>query len=427
MGKCAYIISDINGKNPKGNQYMEDFRGHIDQRVKGGYNVLFIRLISVVFFISICVSYYPFQETSLKFAILLSCTGLTLVFLLPFLSTYYSNGNVVFVHCLTALFIISCYIHRNYNPPLTEYADSKFNNLLFSLVFFQLMAPLAFFREQHGLLLAKGLFVFSLVFCIMSFSSAAPGGNIRYSAVGLSPTMMGKIVLIVGAFALTMRTHGSPKNWILYALLVLSIAASVKTGSRGPVIALVFSYGMLLYLKNGVAGIGKSAIYLPIIVVVSFIVLQFMPAEISGRFRLERLSFASHSNAGDRVFLWDLAIAGLKYSLTGYGLGNFSTVTFLAAPHNIFLESAYELGLFITIIYSVIVLYPLTVLKRLAKEGSSFVDFFIVIYIMMLSLSIISGEMTLTSAVMYVASGFIWGFAGERKAVKGGPSGRRSC
>lgn len=70
--------------------------------------------------------------------------------------------------------------------------------------------------------------------------------------------------------------------------------------------------------------------------------------------------------------------------------------------------------------------YNALFIRLIANEWSSFVDFFIFIYITMLSFSIISGKMTLTSAVMCAASGFIWGFAGERKAVKGCPSGRRS-
>lgn len=370
-----------------------------------------IYVVAALLSLALGVAYYPIEPSSLKFQALIALTASVVLLEVFHLKSAFANRRAILLYALTFLFILLCYVHRIYNPPVTEYADGKLANLVFSLIFFQLITPLPFLREKNGIILVYSITLFSLVFCFLNFTMPVASENLRYSAIGLSPTMMAKIVLVVGVFALTMDRNTLAKKVVLFTLLVVSIWSSVRTGSRGPVMMLALSYGALLYLKGGLSGFAKFAVYAPLIIVAVAVALQFMPAEIAGRFELDRLSIESHSGSGARVFLWDLALVGLQDSWTGYGLGNYSAATFIAAPHNVILEAAYELGIPLMILYGIIIFTPLFYLNKMARLDSPVLDFFIVLYLMMILLSLISGEMTLTSALMYVAGGFIWGFA----------------
>lgn len=384
------------------------------------YSPLATRVAAVLVSVALCVSYYPFQNVSFKAQLLIALAGVVALIGVPQAAS--ANRKTLFLYVLTFLFLGLCYIHSMFYPPVTEYAQTKFLYLSYSLLFFSIIAPLPFLQGSGKILLAYSLFAFSLVFCLVNLTPGVGTANVRYSALGLSPTMMGKIVLIVGVFALTMSRGGVVKRTALFALLFLSVWSSVRTGSRGPVVALAVSYGVLLFLKGQFKNVAKFAVYVPLLLVVVLLALQFMPAEIAERFQMERLSIESHSDKGDRIFLWDVAITGLQHSWSGYGLGNYSAATFIDAPHNVILEAAYEVGIPLAVLYSAVILAPVLYLRSLARAGDRFLDFFIVLYVMMMVLSLISGEMTLTAAVMYLAGGFLWGFATERTRRSDGQS-----
>ena len=221
--------------------------------------------------------------------------------------------------------------------------------------------------------------------------------------------MMAKITIIPCIFVLTFMKKGFFTKLSFVCLFIISAWATVRSGSRGPVICLIFSYSIFLYLKYGWKGVGRIAIYMPFILVSFLIALYFMPPEIADRFALENLSIESNSDSGDRVFLWELAITGLRYSWTGYGLGNFSAVTFLAAPHNVILEMAYEVGVAITLLYAAIIFFPVLGLRKAVRRDSRCADFFVLLYLTNLILALISGEVTLTSALFYISIGYLWG------------------
>ena len=272
-----------------------------------------------------------------------------------------------------------------------------------------IIVPSVFVKGERDKFLLFAILGLSLIFCVFSFFDSSTKENIRYSAIDLSPTMMAKITIIPCIFVLTFMRKGFFYKAVFFIMFAASSWATIRTGSRGPVLCLILAYAVYLYLKHGWKGVGRITIYGPAIAVCFLVALYFMPQEISDRFALEKLSIESNSDSGDRVFLWEVALTGLRYSWTGYGLGNFSAATFLTAPHNVVLEMAYEVGVVIAILYAVIIFAPIFGLRKAVGVGSRCTDFFVLLYLMNVPLALISGEVTLTSALFYIATGYLWG------------------
>lgn len=359
--------------------------------------------------VSLCVSYYPIEDTELKLNILIVLSIMLAYTVFVNITDVLYNKRFLFVILISVVFLISVYIHQMYNPPLTEYAETKLRNLVFSLMFFMLIVPSVFVKGDRDKFLLYAILGFSLMFCVFSFFDSSTKENIRYSAIDLSPTMMAKITIIPCVFVLTFLRKGFFSKAVLFAMFALASWATIRTGSRGPILGLIVAYVYFLYLKNGLKGFGKFAIYAPFILLTFFVALYFMPEEIADRFLPDNLSIESNSDAGDRVFLWEIALNGLRYSWSGYGLGNFSAVTFLAAPHNVMLEMAYEVGFGIAFLYAVIIFSPMVGLSKAIVRKSRCTDFFILLYLTNLILALVSGEVTLTSALLYISSGYLWG------------------
>lgn len=377
---------------------------------------------AILISLALSAAYYPFENVSLKVQALVALAAGVALMSVPQLPLIPARTYILAL--LTLLFLGLCYAHSIFHPPVTLYAENKLPYLVYSLAFFLVIAPMPFITGRSDALFVYSIFSFSLIFCIWNLAPATGSANIRYSAVGLSPTMMGKNVLIVAIFAFTVSKKGAFQRLLCMSLAALSVWSSVKTGSRGPILALALSYGVLLLLKGSLKNVVRLVVAALLMLAFVGVALHFMPAEIAQRFDLERLSIENNSDRGDRVFLWNVALAGLQYNWSGYGLGNFSAASFIAAPHNIILEAAYEMGVPLTVLYSFIILAPCIYLKKIASLNEWPLDFFIVLYIMMLVLSLISGEMTLTSAIMYLSGGFLWGRAAMLRRNAASPRSR---
>lgn len=363
---------------------------------------------SLAVLVSLGVSYYPFEDPEFKLNLLIALSTVLVYTVFVNITDILYNKKYIYLILLSGLLIFLVYMHQMYNPPLTEYAESKFRNFAFSITFYTLVIPAAFTKFNREKYLVYSVLIFSLLFCLFGLFESSTRENIRYSAIDLSPTMMAKITIIPCVFVLIFQRRGIFSKFLLFILFGLSAWATIRTGSRGPIICLLVAYAVYLYLKFGMKGIGRFAIYVPAIALIFVVALYFMPSEISDRFALENLSIESNSDSGDRVFLWEIAINGLRYSWTGYGLGNFSAVTFLAAPHNVVLEMAYEVGIVIAFLYVIVVLGPILGLRKAVGLNSHYTDFFVLLYLMNVPLAMISGEVTLTSALFYVATGYLW-------------------
>lgn len=363
--------------------------------------------------VSLGVSYYPFENSDLKMNLLIALSVVLIYTAAVNVTDILYNKGLVALILLSIFLTILVYIHQIYNPPLTEYAENKFRNFAFALFFYAIVIPVDFTRRGREKFLLYSVLFFSLAFCVFGLFDSSTRENVRYSAIDLSPTMMAKITIIPCIFVLVFFRKGFFQKSALLLLFALSAWATIRSGSRGPVICLVLAYAFYLYLKYGWKGVGRVAIYVPFIALAFIAALYFVPPEISDRFALENLTIESNSDSGDRVFLWEIALNGLRYSWTGYGFGNFSAATFLAAPHNVILEMAYEVGVAIALLYAVIIFGPIIGLRKAVGEGSRYTDFFVLLYLMNVPLALISGEVTLTSALFYIAIGYLWGLRSQ--------------
>lgn len=107
--------------------------------------------------VSLCVSYYPIEDTELKLNILivLSITLSYTVFVN--ITDVLYNKRFLFLILMSVIFLISVYFHQIYNPPLTEYAETKLRNLVFSLLFFLLIVPSVFVKGDRDKFLLYGV------------------------------------------------------------------------------------------------------------------------------------------------------------------------------------------------------------------------------------------------------------------------------
>src|SRR5690554_6701859 len=102
---------------------------HSAERTNGATAYVIAGLVSL----ALGVSYIPFQDASSKFQLLVILTGLVALLAAPRVGAILKNGRLLTLYLLSALFLSLCYLHSIHNPPLTEYADRKLLNLLYSI------------------------------------------------------------------------------------------------------------------------------------------------------------------------------------------------------------------------------------------------------------------------------------------------------
>lgn len=188
------------------------------------------------------------------------------------------------------------------------------------------------------------------------FSIATEGGTIalgRTSATGL----------VIAAYFVLSRSHGIIRLLAAGSIPVLAVAL-FGSGSRGPVVALIFGLTVLLILS--VAG---GAARQPLLLIAAaalaavLVVPQLLPdSSISRAFSFATTDARTASNG--RITEWDTAYDALQRDpWSGVGTGEYASLRGDELyPHNIFLEAAAELGipgLFLVLVVVIAATYQL--------------------------------------------------------------------
>lgn len=312
---------------------------------------------------------------------------------------------------LLLVWYIFLFFHRYLFPPGTEYAFNKLPLLAFISFIgaFAIPAAVENFRAWH--LAAAALTAVGAVFTIISFFPSTELSNARYSTIGLNPALLAKLTAIPIIAALSFRNGPSPLRTLLFVLAILAVAGSINTGSRTPLVAVCIAYAAHLLVRFRFKEIIRSAGIYTVLGAVFLIYLGFGNPEVVERFSFEALSVANNSDEGDRVFLYQLAIEIIQANPMGIGLGNFSTIFWINAPHNIYLESISETG-WIGII-PVILLTWIGVKSSifLFKADDAFGTFIAIFFVYNLVTSIVGNELTLPSLMFYISIGLSGAYA----------------
>lgn len=295
-------------------------------------------------------------------------------------------------------------------PAQFSYGQTKYQYLILVLALALFAVPILTFRSE----LATARFVQSMAavsafYCVINLVTGTDTANVRKSSIELNPAVMSKICLLLALYAVAhmlVRRRPSPLH---VALLLLSVAAAIKTGSRGPILAVLISAGVVMIAMYGASQLHRIVPAMLGLIVAVGVFLRFAPAAISDRFTLAAISVQENSGEGDRIDLWKTAFRVVDDNVNGIGMGNFlSYQRFVSVPHNIFLELAVEFGVVIAFAFLAACLVASRRAVRALRSPTVTVP---VVWMGLLLLnqlanSLLGGELTLQSYLLYLPLAF---------------------
>ncbi len=322
------------------------------------------------------------------------------------------------------IWIFFIYLHSRSYPPITEYARAKFPYFIFIITMGLIIIPFVIERYNIWLNFFAALIIFSIFMAVVSFFPSLDSTNARYSVIELSPTMLGKIVVLpILAFLFY-----SGKNWklkyFLAASSLLGIVACVNTGSRTPLVAVLITYLVYLLINPDLKRYAKSAVALMLFFSVFIFYLGVADPEVAQRFNLDAFSVEEQSDEGDRLYVWILALQSISSNPAGLGFGNFSSIFWLNAPHNIWLEAIVELGFWVSLPLFVLTVIGLRSAIKLLRHQDRFGTFIASLFFFNIITSLTGNELTLSAVFFYISLGMSYLYSqklalAESKSDKG--------
>ena len=351
-------------------------------------------------------SHMSFLEDSVKqvlFILSLLINALILFFLVP-LDLFY-NKKMKISSVMLLVITIYIYIYSVLIPPLNEYGYDKIN-YIYVVVFLVFSVTYISFRNRYTVLsFIYFLAIFSLFFCFLSIVLQVDENNLRKSSIGLNPTIMAKACSILAIFSTAQLLFKKKPKFYIWSivLLLLSFFAIFKTGSRGPLLSYMLSLFFLYYLMNGLTRSLKIVLIIPFFILIFYFILGFLPEELSARYSLDAVSIEENSDEGDRIQLWGLAFTIISKNLMGIGSGNFLEYSFVAVPHNFFLEIAVEYGLLASILIFLIVIRAFINMLDSVQNNLSFINiFFSFMFLNQLVNALLGNELSIQSYIFYI-------------------------
>jgi len=314
------------------------------------------------------------------------------------------ESNVAIFLILATLCLGSVMYHGTLYAPATEFAANKRTYFLFVWVSGCFIFPFALRHPLSLTLFIYGLIFLSFIYATFAFTNGETD-NIRQSALELNPVLHSKLLFFPVLYMIVNRKNTGNKR-LLFMLGGFSLIACLFTGSRGAIIvaALCFIIYRLRYFS--LLEILKIFVLLIIGFILLVTLLNYMPEELAGRYTLEYLM--SQTNEGDRIFLYQFAWDVYQNNPEGIGLGNMSALFWLSAPHNIFLESLMDLGwLYATPYIFVISASFYRAILHLHAPSVAY-RFVAIWFIFMFLNSMIGGEMSFPSLMLYISMGLVW-------------------
>lgn len=372
-----------------------------------GFNGAFTRSsLAVVIFLFCFLIFMPIFEDGAKWNYVVPLAAIIGLFASPVfwdLSKWRNYSLKIFL--VLVGWYAFLFLHARYFPPITEYAVNKLPYLIFVSTVCAFLIPAAVENTRAWTATAIALFAVGLAFTIISFFPTTESSNARYSAIGLSPTMLAKLTVIPIIATIAFKKVMPRYRVLLYLAAILAVAGCINTGSRTPLIAVCIAYLFYLLIRLRASEMVKSAGLYVVFGAIFLIYLGFANPEVVERFSFEALSVAEQSDEGDRIFLFLLAIDLIRENFFGIGLGNFSAVFWLDAPHNIYLEATAETGWFGLIPVLALTWIGLKASIQLARLEDGFAQFISIFFFYKLITGLVGNELTLPSLMFYLSLG----------------------
>ena len=304
--------------------------------------------------------------------------------------------------------ILCVYLHSRSYPPITDYARAKFPYFIFIITMGLIIIPFVIERYNIWLQFLVALIIFAIFMAVVSFFPSLDSTNARYSVIELSPTMLGKIVVLPILAFLFYNGKDWRTKYFLAACSLLGIIACVNTGSKTPLLAVLITYLIYLLINPDFKTYAKSAFALLLFFAVFVLYLGFADPEVAQRFNLDAFSVEEQSGEGDRLYVWQLAVESIASKAGGLGFGNFSSIFWLNAPHNIWLEAVVELGFWVSLPLFVLTAIGLRSAVKLLRHEDKFARFIASLFFFNLITSLTGNELTLSAVFFYISLGMCY-------------------
>lgn len=241
-------------------------------------------------------------------------------------------------------------------------------------------------------LLNRGLFFLSSIFVILTliFGDYSSSGTSRVVLGDLNPIWNARFLGICLLYVL-IQVFVFRRVKLLYIFLaLLATYTLINTGSRGPMVSVVFSFIFICIFFN-LKSKGKFIVFLKsgIIFLISYFYISVYTDIL---YRLDFLEISS-----GRTILHEFAVKLFLLNPFGLGLGGFGrefNVEGLSYPHNIILESLVETGFLFTFAFFSIIFYAFKKGMALTKDDSNSYIFLFSLFIYSFVNSMFSGDLT---------------------------------
>ena len=350
-------------------------------------------------------SHMSFLEEPVKRILFLISLLLTsLLLFVVFSVEVFQNRGIKKSSFFLLLVVICIYGHSSFYPPQYEYGLDKLSYIYVVIFLVLSVSYLSFYNSVTIKGFIYFLAFFSIYFCFLSIFLGVDENNLRKSSIGLNPTIMSKACLILAIFSTAKILAEKNKNNLKYFIFIfISFIAIVKTGSRGVVVSYFLSFTALYYFLNGLTKSLKVVFIIPLLCLMIYMLLGFLPEELSSRYSLESVSIEENSDDGDRIQLWGIALLIMKSNFWGIGSGNFLNYSFVAVPHNFLLEIAVEYGVIASLLSLMVLIYSFYNMKKSIKNYHNFSNiFFCFLFLNQIVNSMLGGELSIQSLLLYV-------------------------
>jgi O-antigen ligase len=236
-----------------------------------------------------------------------------------------------------------------------------------TLTYLAAVAPFCLVENRDDLVRFLALFAgtaFVTALMVMAFGSA--GADDRLEFGGAANTIFTSRFILTGALILLvapMLRLVTRHRLVLPVVAIGMIGVAASIGSRGPVVALVFA--LVCTIVAAVLREPERLIPVLVVIAVGTAVLPFvaLPGGSSERLRGLAENPAGTLNEDLRSRLYDKAVElSGEYPLRGIGAGGFFLYSYVLTnreeryPHNVFLETSAELGIFPALLLGVSIL-----------------------------------------------------------------------
>lgn len=307
-------------------------------------------------------------------------------------------------------------------PARFGYGQTKYQYFILVLVLALFAVPILTFRSEVATTrFVQSMAAVSAFYCLVNLVTGTDTGNIRKSSIELNPAVMSKICLLLALYAVAQMLVRRRPSVLHVAMLLFSVAAAIKTGTRGPILAVLLSAGVVMVALYGASQLHRIVPAMVGLLVAVGVFLQFAPAAISQRFTLAAVSVQENSGEGDRIDLWTTALRVVDDHVNGIGMGNFlSYQRFISVPHNIFLEIAVEFGVVIAVAFLVAcIVAGRRVVQALRSPAATVpVVWMGLLLLNQIANSLLGGELTLQSYLLYLPLAyFLYGVPRRQQPV----------